>query len=232
MLFGDSHAAQWLPALEAAAKAEGWQLNAWTKSSCPSVEVTIWYPPRRAAFTACDTWRANILRALTDARRPDVVLLSNLTDYSGWIEDRRTGEVLRSGAADAAWRNGFRDVLKTLTQAGVAVVVIRDTPRTFTSFAACLADGGGSACDRPRNEALGPSPDIDIAREFGEGVMILDLSDRICEAAMCPTTRDGMLVYKDQNHLTATFAATLSADFRTMLVRLGGRRSAINGEVR
>jgi hypothetical protein len=229
VLFGDSHAAQWFPALEAAARAEGWQFNAWTKSSCPAVDVTIWYPPRRSAFTACNAWRAKILRALAGAQRPDVVFVSNLTDYSGLIADRKTGEVLRGGAADAAWRRGFRTVLTSLTRAGIPVVVIRDTPRTFKSFAACLAEGGGSACDRPRGQALGASPDLDVAREFGNSLAILDLSDRICDAAMCPTTRDGMLVYHDQNHLTATFAATLSADFRKMLA---SSRQSVDGDAR
>src|SRR5581483_9875219 len=124
---------------------------------------------------------------------------------SGWIEDRKTGRVLFGGAADAAWRSGLRAVLEGLTRAGVAVAVIRDTPRQFKSFAKCLADGGGSRCDRARSQALPASPDVDVAREFGDAVQVLDLSDRICTKAICPGMINGMVVYHDSEHLTATF---------------------------
>ena len=41
VLTGDSHAAQWLPALERLARERGWRLVAVTKSACPAVRMTV-----------------------------------------------------------------------------------------------------------------------------------------------------------------------------------------------
>lgn len=54
-----------------------------------------------------------------------------------------------------------------------------------------------------------PSPDVVAARTFA-GVMVVDLTDRICGGTVCPVERDGQIVYLDRHHLTASFAATLS----------------------
>ena len=39
VLFGDSHATQWLPALSMTGKREGWRIVLITKTACPSVDV-------------------------------------------------------------------------------------------------------------------------------------------------------------------------------------------------
>jgi hypothetical protein len=41
-LFGDSHAAQWLPALDRYARQQGWRLEFHTKSSCSPVPLELW----------------------------------------------------------------------------------------------------------------------------------------------------------------------------------------------
>ncbi len=218
VLFGDSHAAQWFEPINVAAKADGWVLYAWTKTSCPSVDIEIWYRPRRAPYLACENWRQEIMGKLTGPERPDLVFLSNLAEYPGSIQDRLTGAVLQNDDADRAWREGFRTILDRLTRAGVTVVVIRDTPKAFKSFSNCLAQGGDTKCDRPRFQALPlDSPDVSVAKEFGRGVRIVDLTNRICDETVCPVTRNGMIVYQDHHHLTATFSATLSGEFQRVL---------------
>lgn len=220
VLFGDSHAAQWFAPLDAAARAARWKFQSWTKSSCPSVDIAVWYPPRKAAFTACDAWRSETVRALVRLP-PDVLFISNLTDYSGWILDKSNNAVLFNENARAVWRDGFRRLLALLVTSGLRVVVIRDTPTAYKSFAACIGTGGGTICDRPRDQALDPkSPDIEIAREFGSAVEILDLSDRICDFDTCPASRKDKVLYLDRHHLTASFTATMSDTFAELLARI------------
>ncbi len=74
-LFGDSHAAQWLPALERlAAEGGALEIATYTKSSCPSVGVTTVL--KGVAYASCDRWRTAVIAHLT-ADAPDVVALSN-----------------------------------------------------------------------------------------------------------------------------------------------------------
>ncbi len=164
------------------------------------------------------------MSALTGPGRPDLVFIANLTDYSGSIEDAETGRRLLKGEADAQWRDAFRATLRRLTGAGVPVVVIRDTPQAARRFADCLATGGAERCGRPRAEALsGSGLDVEVARELAAGVGVLDLTDRICSGDFCPAEKDGMIVYLDRRHLTATFAATLAEPFIGLLAARSGR---------
>lgn len=218
VLFGDSHAAQWFPAINETAISAGWKFHAWTKTSCPSIDVTIWYAPRRTAYWECDQWRRETIARIVN-QRPDLVLISNHTDYGGWVQDRTTGEVLKREAARRAWQQGLRSTLEILTQAGVPVVLIRDTPKAFKSFATCLAKGGGSACDRPRSHAVeAESVDVAIAREFAaRGVAVLDLTDRLCGRLVCPTMQANVVIYADYHHITATFSKALAPEFGLLL---------------
>jgi hypothetical protein len=42
------------------------------------------------------------------------------------------------------------------------------------------------------------------------GAHAVDLSEVICDADRCPATRGRYLVYRDTNHLTATFSSALA----------------------
>ena len=61
VLFGDSHAAHWFPALERIASEERWRLVSLTKSGCPSVDVAIRDLRIGRRYVECETWRHNSL---------------------------------------------------------------------------------------------------------------------------------------------------------------------------
>jgi hypothetical protein len=41
---------------------------------------------------------------------------------------------------------------------------------------------------------------------------LIDFKEQICPQAECKVVRDGVILYRDDNHLTATFAAELGPD--------------------
>ncbi len=61
VLFGDSHAAMWFPAVDQAAQQFGWKLITWTKATCPPFPLPIFSPVLGRTFTECDEWRADVL---------------------------------------------------------------------------------------------------------------------------------------------------------------------------
>jgi hypothetical protein len=101
VLFGDSHAAEWFNPLSAAAAATSWKMVAATKTSCPAVDVAIWYPPAKIPYTQSSTWREDVLAAL-ERQPPAAVIIADYSRYYGWIEDRATGRLLDDRAATAA----------------------------------------------------------------------------------------------------------------------------------
>ena len=47
----------------------------------------------------------------------------------------------------------------------------------------------------------------------GLRVGFIDMNDRICPTAWCPVMRDGIVIFTDDNHLTATFSRSMAPVF-------------------
>ena len=78
------------------------------------------------------------------------------------------------------------------------------------------ASNGASAGDRPRTEAVTELDlDAELARVFA-GITVIELTDHICDAAMCTAQWSGQIVYRDRQHLAKAFTATLAGGFAGM----------------
>ncbi len=218
VLFGDSHAAQWFPALDEVARRQHVRLVAWTKSSCPAVDVSIWNQVARGVFAQCDAWRSEVMeRLLRDP--PRRVILSNLIDEPLWLVDTVSGRLLRGREAQVRWREGLVRVVQRLQQVGTEVVVLRDTPRPRPDIMDCLYSASKvDQCSLPLHEAMSsPTLDLEAAREAR--AVVWDLSPRICPDGECPVVLGGppwQVVYRDTNHLTASYVRTLAPDIERL----------------
>jgi peptidoglycan/LPS O-acetylase OafA/YrhL len=217
VLWGDSHAFHWFAGVNAAAEKNGWRLRSWSKSACPSAEIAFFHEER--PYETCHRWREAMLARLTGPERPDLVILSNATHFVSRTRDPVTLERLPLPQATQMWAEGFRKVIARLLAAGVQVVVIRDTPMADPAYRICLRKGGN--CVTPREVALPDAPiDAEVARSFGDRVTLLDFTDSICDEAECPVMRNGIVVYRDRNHITASYAATFAPQFAEVLARV------------
>ncbi|MGI5443945.1 SGNH hydrolase domain-containing protein [Streptomyces shenzhenensis] len=102
VLFGDSHAAQWFPALQRIATARGWKLISMTKASCKVADVTI--GSGHKPYTACDTWRSNAMARIRTLR-PDLVVVSS---SDAGDPARPAADPLRQ------WTTGFENTFRDL----------------------------------------------------------------------------------------------------------------------
>jgi hypothetical protein len=199
VLFGDSHAAQWFPAMEKYANDNGWRLVSDTKRSCPSADmpkVNLGNP-----FTACDTWRHRVLEQLT-ADPPDVVVLANARGHQ---------PAVRGVSVTDAWNEGLARTLDALPSS-TRVVVIADTPQFRETPSLCLSahlhDTAGCALDR--RVALDDAwTQAERATVVEHGETYLDLNRYLCNG-VCGAVIGPYLVYRDRNHLTTTMSAALS----------------------
>jgi hypothetical protein len=208
ILFGDSHAAQWFPALERLADGRGWRLTSLTKSACPSVSVTIWNGSLRREYRECDTWRAAALDRIRTAR-PALVVLAN-SRVATLLQDGRRVE---AHEASDLWLNGLEATIRAIDGAAGAVAVIGDTPRSAVDPPVCLSRHPDDvlACATDRVEA------VDAAWLRGEaeaatraGATFVDPTDLVCDADTCPAVIGRYLVQRDEHHLATPFAAWLA----------------------
>src|SRR5262245_15034955 len=76
VLFGDSHAGHWFPALRRIVEQQGdWRLVVITKSACPIVDAQYFSRDLGRIYTECRQWLAGGLKRIHEMR-PDLVLVS------------------------------------------------------------------------------------------------------------------------------------------------------------
>ena len=201
VLFGDSHAAQWFPALEEIAKAQHWRLATMVKPGCTAVSMRV----EPEMEPVCQEWRRAAIREIGKLR-PDVVVVTSSSRTRG--ADGKTVADMR------AWEQGARDTFTALAGQGVKVRFIRDTPFADYDVPGCLAQAewdGRTRCPGPV-PAVALSPDIYAAEERAArnlaNVKFLDLSDQMCGPDRCNVEAGGQIVYRDEDHLTASFSRT------------------------
>ncbi|MCZ8178058.1 MAG: acyltransferase family protein [Rhizobium sp.] len=208
MLFGDSHAAQWFNPIHDAAVDMGIKFIARTKTSCPSLPVSIWYPPTASIYEECTVWRTSVMDEIK-MKPPSVVVLANFADYRGWIAEQ--GKPLSETRSAQVWQSAFAQLMEELPDE-TEVWLIRDNPRMFSNFLTCLSYSDD--CSRPRKEALVAMVDeAALVGASGRTVNVLDFTDQFCNDIFCPAVIAGEIVYRDYHHITGSFAKRFGEAF-------------------
>ncbi|HEU4673573.1 MAG TPA: SGNH hydrolase domain-containing protein, partial [Candidatus Limnocylindrales bacterium] len=210
-LVGDSHAAQWFPAVERIARVRGWQVRTFVKVACPFADMRVANLALKREYRECATWNLAVISELR-ALQPDLVLISMSRFAIHPVLDR-DATVGAQGAALAR----FIDRLP----GRVAVVV--DTPEAGRDVPTCLARNTGDvrACAIPRSVAMsGDLGDRERIAARLSGAGLIDLTTRICPLYPAPVVVDGRIVFRDTRHLTATFARWLAPDLDAVIRRL------------
>ena len=198
VLYGDSHAAQWFPALELLANERGFKLVSLTKSACPSVDV-----PRddRGAFKAvdCDQWRVNSIARIQELA-PTAVIMSNFQYFTPPSEypDRNKW-----------WSDGQTRLLSSLRGSSDHLVYINDTPHPSRDIPNCLASRNSNSCDSTEKTPV----------QIISGFKKIDPTPWLC-TDICPAFLDGYVVYRDASHLTVDAALALKEQLEAALVAL------------
>jgi peptidoglycan/LPS O-acetylase OafA/YrhL len=214
VLFGDSHALQWFNALERLARESGWRLVTVIKPGCAASDIQ----PLRRSAAVCEAWRAKALETII-ARHPALVIAGSFTSRFGQAVGAQSDPGLEQLTL------GTHAMLEQLTRAGLNVALLRDTPLPPFDVPTCLARPavdrwlGGGSCEFDRDAALSLRVfDAEKRAAAGmPGVYLLDLTDQICPAPLCPATLHDVIIYRDRTHLTGTFAGSLAPAMRQRL---------------
>lgn len=196
VLFGDSHAAQWFPAVLAYAEENGYSVENQTKSSCPSVLAVTLVDGVR--YRTCDEWRSQVLDRIR-ADPPAIVVLSN---YGA-------GTLLADSTGVSGWEAALGAMLEEIQ---APTVVIADTPVFSATPSVCLSShlDDVDPCVGDRRQLLAaPTRLAEVAATRDNNARLVDLTDYLC-GERCPPILGNTLVYRDAHHLTATFSALLA----------------------
>jgi len=226
VLIGDSNAGQFTEPFVRAANKLGLTATVATLSSCPFANLHV--SGTNIGDAPCWEFDHASLRALLRLR-PRLVVVAARTDH--YVEGTKIGLGGLSGgttyspsAKALLWRTGLEDYLRTLGSAGIPALVIHPVPvleidpgtcavfRVLTER--CTADAARHSVDRYLERSVRAE---DAAVSAVPSASAVSLEPLLCSARQCPSTRRGLMLYRDGTHLSVDGALTLTGEFARLI---------------
>jgi hypothetical protein len=141
----------------------------------------------------CPLWVSNVLKKLM------------ASDYTLMVTSQRAG-VAWVGGNDSAVV-GLTKIWQELSSAGLPILALKDSPQPDQKMPACLISG--KDCLLPTESALGFDAQVRSAAAV-PSVRLVDFDYIFCDAKNCLPVIGHVVVYRDDNHITDTFARSLA----------------------
>ena len=231
LLAGDSQAYALADAVVAANDELGLSTIVSARSGCPlaTTDTTGSKP------LDCAEWQKQVVDYAL-ATHPAVVVIANRSagytqPQTGWrtVIDA-SGVPATPENAVAVYGAGLDDVVSTLRQAGIGVVLVQNPPESgrpaqSPSMLSRWFGRSGPGSFQPDSFLAGRSPvaaaEVDIAAR-NPGTVVLDPVLVLCPGEVCPTTIADSDVYLDEWHLTRVGALQLEDAFREAIAEASG----------
>jgi peptidoglycan/LPS O-acetylase OafA/YrhL len=211
---GDSHLSHLIPALEVIANSMRWRIDVATKNGCYWTTTAARGTSEHTAEN-CGLWKEKLHAKLQASEPYDAILVTHRADYLEPLpaagEDKYTTLV-----------RGLVESWRTQTARGTRVVALRDNPVARHDTVDCVARHLARAddvCSLPRSKALPKFDGLVYATRALPETRLIDLTDLYCDERTCHVVIGNVVVYRDLDHLTATFSRTLAPYLKAELVR-------------
>ncbi len=187
-LVGDSHAAQWVPAIESHTHSNDFNFKFLTKSSCPFVLLEM--------NQDCDQWISNVLEEIIK-NPPSLVTISNLTNgkYLNFYDDQAYANF---------WISRFDPLMQEVSKLS-KILIIEDTPYSSIDSSNCLISRSQGDCDFRFKEAQLTSRVRSYALE--NDFFYWSFSDRLCHNSICKSGDHKINYYRDEHHISVSLSA-------------------------
>jgi len=201
VVFGDSHAEMWMPAILSLAQRDGWAVIPLSKSAC----TPMGWAQGNAECRAWYSWAVNRAKAL----RPDVLLV---TGCCGGFTGSDGETVLNQFVSLARTTKAFsRHVVVVADDVGVATQPVDCLLRRHASMKSCTTTW---PADR-----FSLNEDIAVKAKL-HGFGFINTSGWFCFQRQCPMVVGRTIVYTDTGHITAQYAQALAGPFRASFQRV------------
>ncbi len=202
---GDSHNNTLIAAYEQIAKTNRWRIDVAGHRGCywtAAVQVQ----DVQSLVADCEAWKKNL----------NAYLLTH-TDYDGIITtyDYGLSNVIAPAGMtqEQAIVDGLVRAWKPFADRGTPIFAINDNPQAGDGHADCVVKYGlaaAEACAVPRAKAFNAFNGLQPAVGNTKGAALIDLTPYYCNATVCPAVIGHVVVYRDRDHLTATYVRTLA----------------------
>lgn len=193
---GDSHNNTLLGAYEKMAREHNWRIDVAGHAGCYWTDATVTLHNEEAT-SACTAWRNAVAKKLADDRDIDGYLVTHSSGKNP-ISDER------AAAMATAWnaRGNLR----------APVISITDNPRFTPETALCVEKDPRAAntdCTLPRATAI-VDDGSRRAADAATNAHVVDTADLFCDERTCYPVIGGVIVYRDANHITGSYAKSIA----------------------
>lgn len=226
VILGDSKAAHWVPAYRQVFNKPDWRLLVVIKLSCPMVDAPFVALGLRREFTECADWREKAVRQVA-ALRPDVAILSEDVAYP---------------FTQRQWVSGTQHVLQALAPDVHRIYLMRPTPELPFDGRLCAeprsrlyhALVGESRCSSGAHTAHFDEVGewLRMAAAPFHDVQIVDMTNSVCPGGVCRAEVNGVIVFRDSGHMSATFSRSLAPALAAALESENRRAPKANAQPR
>ncbi|MHC8369163.1 acyltransferase family protein [Pseudomonas sp. ZT5P21] len=224
MVWGDSHAAALMPAVENSANREGRPVWLYSMSACPPI---LSEDPRQR----CKDFNQQTMEQVRRLQIKDVVLAGNWTLYVYGREDGDKTVLLKqhddTPQAEARMAAALKARVAAIREAGAQVWLFKEVPQQrkgsvarLTSLARIGRSTEGQG--RPLQEHLERERFLDDLFDSMSaadlGVHVIDPTPLMCGEQVCHIEVNGRSQYRDEGHLSDAGSARLSPLFTPLLL--------------
>jgi peptidoglycan/LPS O-acetylase OafA/YrhL len=206
VVYGDSHAAQWLRPLSALAKKNHLKLIPLVKANCMPADVAEMWQGK--PYPQCETYRTWAMQQMKRLK-PSMIIVSGLLSTN--IVDPATQQKVSDAKGTELFASGSERTLRDLRKLSTKVEVLSDQSRLPKPASSCLGSRTAdlSTCAEPPEKLTMDRDAKWKASAAKTGANYVDMLPWECSNSMCPIVVDGTIVYRDQHHLTTTYAERL-----------------------
>ena len=208
VLWGDSHAYMWFPALDAIAKAAKWKLVMLVGLGCPVANLAVWNVATNQPNAGCPAFRTAMIKRI-NKRNPSLVVMSE-SFYSLNASDQPITGPEFTAALETTYNQLHSRSMKKVELGDTFLIPIPDQclAAVPTSIQKCSLPEGNATYTAHRASEQAAAKALHVP--------YVNVIPWIC-SAVCTTVIGNMIVYYSGGHLSSTYATYLSGVLRAAL---------------
>ncbi len=214
IVFGDSHARSWIPAIDAIARKEHYLAHYLVKPGCNAALTT---PALgRGPFQGCVDWRTWAMGVI-ESLHPDVLVVAS--DLPPAIIGPQGQPVTNDVALAKAFQTGLAESMGELHNFVGRIIILGDVPGVDEPPSLCLSARGANLGDCAFPRSARSKLLFDAAHEVATsgGYQFVNTIPWFCAHDLCPSVIGPIVVYRDPEHVTTEYATRLTRPLEAAL---------------
>jgi peptidoglycan/LPS O-acetylase OafA/YrhL len=216
VLIGDSHARQWIPALELIAEQHGYVAYFLVREGCPAADVVPWKKTGGGSVgcPALQDWAVEQVEEL----EPELTILATDANDRGFTDDRGN-QVGDDDGIEQMLESGLVDTIEQVKPYSGKTVVIGDPPIHSISPVQCLTKDDPTllgCLSAPEQRSIRMTRATERAAATA-GADFIRTAHWFCFRDLCPTVVGDLITHRDDEHITVEYAEYLAPELARLL---------------